>query len=91
LISPFEKQKAKIKSIKIDIKISHMLLDIMSANQGSVEKTNTQQEEIEAYISGLTEQEKIVMNIAQEHLESSFDISKSIGFLTWKQKQLEKI
>lgn len=68
-----------------------MLLDIMSANQVSVEKTNTQQEEIEAYISGFTEQEKIVMNIAQEHLESSFDISKSIGFLTWKQKQLEKI
>lgn len=39
--------------------------------------------DIEEYVSSLTEQERIVYIIAKEHLESSFDIEKSIGFLEW--------
>jgi hypothetical protein len=41
------------------------------------------EEYISEYISEFTEQEIIVFNIAKEHLESSFDIEKSIGFLEW--------
>lgn len=41
---------------------------------------------IEEYKNSLTEQEKIVLNIAIEHLGSSFNIEKSIGFLTWYEK-----
>tara|TARA_B100002019_G_scaffold192500_1_gene166543 strand:+ start:394 stop:561 length:168 start_codon:yes stop_codon:yes gene_type:complete len=43
----------------------------------------TQEELIEEYKSQLSEQEKLVLNIAVEHLETSFDISKSIGYKSW--------
>ena len=57
--------------------------------------TNTKAEELIAeYKESLTEQEKLVLNIAIEHLESSFDIEKSIGYLKWledyKSEQEEK-
>ena len=57
--------------------------------------TNTKAEELIAeYKESLTEQEKLVLNIASEHLESSFDIEKSIGYLKWledyKSEQEEK-
>jgi len=46
--------------------------------------TNTKAEELIAqYKESLTEQEQLVLNIAIEHLESSFDIEKSIGYLKW--------
>ena len=47
----------------------------------------TEEELIEAYIAQLNEQEQIVLNIAIEHLQSSFDISKSIGYQEWLKKQ----
>lgn len=40
----------------------------------------------EEYIKTLTDDEKLVINIATKTLESSFDITKSIGFIKWKQK-----
>jgi hypothetical protein len=44
------------------------------------------EEDIKIYISQLTEQERIVYEIAKEHLETSFDISRSIGFIEWYEK-----
>ena len=45
---------------------------------------------IQEYINSLNEQELIVLEIAKKHLESSFDISKSIGYLKWlNQNNLE--
>ena len=38
------------------------------------------------YVNQLSEQERIVLEIAREHLGSSFDIRKSIGFIDWKEK-----
>tara|TARA_Y100000741_G_C18187683_1_gene532123 strand:- start:227 stop:409 length:183 start_codon:yes stop_codon:yes gene_type:complete len=53
------------------------------------------QELITNYKDSLSEQEQIVLKIAIEHLESSFDIEKSIGYLEWlknnnKQKPINK-
>lgn len=53
------------------------------------------QELITKYKDSLSEQERIVLKIAIEHLESSFDIEKSIGYLEWlknnnKQKPISK-
>ena len=45
---------------------------------------------IEEYKESISEQERIVLQIAIEHLESSFDIEKSIGFLEWLSKHNEK-
>ena len=47
----------------------------------------TIQEYKEAYINQLTPQEKIAYEIAKTKLESSFDLEKSIGFLTYMKKQ----
>lgn len=41
------------------------------------------------YINQMTEQQRKVMNIAQEHLQSSFSIEKSIGFKKWVAKRGE--
>lgn len=38
---------------------------------------------IQEYIDSLDETEKIVMKIAQDHLESSFCIERSVGFVKW--------
>ena len=45
------------------------------------------QSEITAYIAQLTPQEQKVLKIAQEHLESSFNLVKSIGFKEWQAQQ----
>ena len=41
---------------------------------------------INRYIASLNEMEKIAYQIAKEDLGSSFDITKSIGFLNWLEK-----
>lgn len=40
--------------------------------------------QIQEYISTLNDREKRVMEIAREHLESSFCIERSVGFIKWK-------
>jgi len=45
---------------------------------------------IEEYIKQLSEDEKKVYKIAKEHLGSSFDIEKSIGYKKWLKKVLPK-
>jgi|DEB0MinimDraft_10_1074344.scaffolds.fasta_scaffold80032_2 hypothetical protein len=41
-------------------------------------------DEIIKYIKTLSIQELLVLKIAEEHLETSFDIKSSIGFIKWK-------
>jgi len=43
--------------------------------------------QIESYIAQLNEQEKLVLEIAKDHLGSSFDIERSIGFTSWLKTQ----
>lgn len=43
--------------------------------------------ELAAYIHSLTPQERTVLKIAHEHLESSFDLGTSLGFLKWQAEQ----
>jgi hypothetical protein len=47
------------------------------------------QSEITAYIAQLTPQEQKVLKIAQEHLETSFNLVKSIGFKEWQAQQAQ--
>lgn len=39
---------------------------------------------IEQYLKSLNEQELLILNLAKQHLGTSFDIEKSIGFIEWK-------
>ena len=43
--------------------------------------------DIEKYISQMDEVEQKSYLIAKDHLESSFSIEKSVGFLKWKASQ----
>lgn len=42
--------------------------------------------DVKTYIEQLTEQEQIVFEIAKDHLATSFDIVRSIGFIEWFNK-----
>ena len=45
------------------------------------------QDEVYAYLSQLNELQRQAYCIAHDHLESSFHIVRSNGFLAWKQQQ----
>ena len=51
-----------------------------------METTEAQEELIKQYVASLTEQEKLVFAIAQDHLGASFDVVRSIGFIEWRKK-----
>jgi hypothetical protein len=42
------------------------------------------------YVESLTEQERIALEIAQEMLETSFDMEKCIGFNKWLKNRNNK-
>jgi hypothetical protein len=42
---------------------------------------------VQQYMTQLSAMEKIVLKIAQEHLETSFNLEKSIGYEQWLKKQ----
>jgi hypothetical protein len=54
-----------------------------------MEQEKEQQERmLNEYIKSLTEREYKAYMIAKSHLESSFDLEKSIGYKEWKKTQL---
>lgn len=57
----------------------------MSSEQIEYDQNKEQflEQQIQDYISTLTEREKLVMEIAREHLQSSFCIERSVGFVKW--------
>ena len=48
------------------------------------------QKDIAQFLQSLTPMEKLAYKIAKADLESSFDITKSIGFLKWTKDQKKK-
>jgi hypothetical protein len=46
-------------------------------------KKSPEQVLIDSYIEQLSEQEKLVLDIAINHLETSFDVVRSIGYKEW--------
>jgi hypothetical protein len=52
--------------------------------------TTTIDELIEEYINEMTDMEKMVMEIARDHLESSFCIEHSVGFVNWLREKKKK-
>ena len=63
------------------------IIIMKSENKMSQENQNQNQLEISNYINSLTDQEKQTLEIAKSHLGTSFNIMKSIGFLSWKANQ----
>lgn len=52
--------------------------------QTNISEEDILQQLIQEYILTLNEREKHVMEIAKEHLQSSFCIERSVGFVKWK-------
>jgi len=48
--------------------------------------TPAQQQQVDQYIAQLTEMQKKALDIARDHLGTSFDILKSSGFKAWLKK-----
>jgi hypothetical protein len=46
-----------------------------------------QQQQIEMYLSTLSDLEQRVCAIAKDHLKTSFDITRSTGFVAWNSKK----
>lgn len=46
-----------------------------------------EKENIYLYLTSLDEQSKMIYKIAYKHLETSFNIAKSNGYLNWKNKK----
>jgi len=46
-------------------------------------ENNNMEKYLKEYVGQLSEIEKTVLKIAQEHLETSFNLEKSIGFKEW--------
>ena len=42
---------------------------------------------VDEYIQSLNDKERKALEIAKNHLESSFDIEKSVGFIKFKELQ----
>ena len=72
----------------IPVEVMPPINEVMAINEvmPPINVEVTIKEKIEQYISQLNNQEKIVLKIATEHLKSSFDIEKSIGFKNWQKK-----
>lgn len=60
-------------------------LQIMPSSSDNT--TENEEASIQEYLSTMTDLEKKAYAIAKEHLESSFDISKSNGYKAWIQKK----
>ena len=53
-------------------------------NKEKTSKTEVANDDSQKYIQQLSDSEMKTYLIANEHLESSFSIEKSIGYLKWK-------
>jgi hypothetical protein len=69
--------------IQYNMSSSNIILNISEKEQHEALDEKEQSEKVSLYIQQLTEQQKIVLNIAKEHLATSFCIEKSLGYLNW--------
>ena len=49
-------------------------------------QSNSMNQLLEMYMQTLSEKEQRAYMIAKSHLGSSFDLSKSVGFVSWKSR-----
>jgi hypothetical protein len=58
------------------------------SNKGAAPTTRREQSKLaDEYIASLTEKEQKAYHIAKGHLASSFELTKSVGFIQWLAKQ----
>ena len=64
---------------------SGLKMDVSESNSSKVDSL------VDEYKAQLNEDELKTLAIAEEHLGTSFDMKKSIGFLEWSEEKTKKI
>ena len=62
----------------------------MPGTEGTAEGEESVDQLVTEYIDQMTEQQRKVMAIALDHLQSSFSVEKSIGFKQWVATRKER-
>ena len=62
-------------------------MNTSTENLPDIQESESVSESVKKYIEQLNDKERIAYSIAKEHLGTSFNIAKSIGYLTWKKNQ----
>ena len=52
----------------------------------NITKNSETKSDVEKYLQQLSDSERKTYEIANQHLESSFSIEKSIGYIKWKKQ-----
>lgn len=61
--------------------------EINQKNKNEEKQKKMRKEQQKKYIENLDEKEKQALEIAKDHLKSSFDLEKSIDFINWNNKK----
>jgi hypothetical protein len=62
-------------------------VSFVETNGATEQLSNEQLSKQNNYLASLSELEQRVCSIARDHLESSFDLSRSSGFIAWAGKK----
>ena len=66
---------------------SNMEPENNSSTKEKCEQDKQDEKNIKTYLNQLSDNEKKSYEIAKQHLESSFSIAKSIGFINWNENK----
>ena len=78
----------KIAVVKSAVNINRRLkLTVNTSGAGGGGDVVSDKSFTDPYLASLSELERRVCSIAQAHLESSFDLSRSNGYIAWKTKK----
>ena len=76
-----------VKKIDLILKTINHIKSIMPKKNFKVKKAPKIADLLSEYIKSLDERNKQAYEIAKDHLGTSFDLEKSIGFLNFKEKK----
>jgi hypothetical protein len=75
--------KKIVRKKKIVVKKKDVVAEVPSLLEAEPEKEDNQEKNVESYQSQLTDLERKTMHIAQDHLGTSFNMEKSIGYIKY--------
>ena len=81
------KKKKTLKSTKEKHKENEQINKKEENKKEENKKEENIKEKRNKYIVELDEKEKLALEIAKDHLKSSFDLEKSIDFINWNNKK----
>ena len=86
-LSPNEGAQIEVVKTAVNIKRNRLKLTVNGGGgSGGGGDVVSDKSFTEPYLASLSELERRVCSIAQAHLESSFDLSRSNGYVAWKTK-----